>query len=151
MKSDKEEIISRSAIMPYCGCWIWTGIIDKQTGYAVANIDGKKSSVHRLSYRLWHGETVNGKYVCHKCDTRPCVNPDHLYLGTPKENYRDMQSRGRANPPKGEKQGKAKLTDALVLQIRSSPLSHAHWARTLGVAGSTILNARKRTFWKHLP
>ena len=75
-------------------CWLWQGGIEKN-GYGRIKIKGRKVGVHRLSYELHQGPIVDGLFVLHRCDTPPCVNPEHLYLGTQKQNIRDCVSRER--------------------------------------------------------
>jgi hypothetical protein len=76
------------------GCWIWRGkTFDR--GYGKFSLRQKTMKAHRVAYLLFIGEIEDGKHICHKCDNPLCVNPDHLWIGTSKENTHDMIRKGR--------------------------------------------------------
>lgn len=77
------------------GCWIWQGP-KAINGYGQVQYRGRSTVVHRKVYAVVHGIAIDRwMYVCHRCDVRLCINPDHLWLGTPKQNIHDSVNKGR--------------------------------------------------------
>lgn len=101
------------------GCWLWTGGLFHK-GYGIFNEGGRSGSAHRYAWRLFRGEIPKSMCICHTCDVRNCVNPDHLWIGTAKENTRDMyhKKRQRQIIRYGENNPSSKLTVKDVLEIR---------------------------------
>lgn len=84
------------------GCWKWTGAIDRSIGYGVIGMGGKVDGTeyaHRVSWMLAHGPIPQGKEICHTCDHRWCVNPDHLFAGTRSDNMKDAHAKKRTKIP----------------------------------------------------
>lgn len=99
-------------------CWTWRGSTVSRRGYGLIRVGNKKIQAHRFSWILHHNmEPIpEGLNVCHSCDNPGCVNPDHLWLGTRLENVRDMVKKDRH--PKGERSGRALLTESQVREAR---------------------------------
>lgn len=76
------------------GCHIWMGCCTPK-GYGQFRADGKTALAHRIAYELYRGPIPEGMCACHTCDNPSCVNPEHLSLGTPKDNTHDMLRKGR--------------------------------------------------------
>ncbi len=130
-------------------CWLWTGTISS-TGYGDFHWPGG-TKAHRFAYSLTFGPIPDGLLVCHSCDVTLCVNPAHLFLGTHKDNSRDMTAKGRG--PRGERNGIARLTDADVQEIRTIAKirgSGRKLADEYGVSTSTISTIRSGERWKHI-
>lgn len=99
IKTDvKDRIRSKVEYELNTGCWLWAGAM--RAGYGTINIRAINVYAHRASYAAHKGAIPRGLFVCHSCDTPLCVNPDHLWLGTPIENVQDMVAKGRHSPGK---------------------------------------------------
>jgi len=81
-------------------CWNWMAG-SRGTGYGAFKFNGLVVDAHRVSWILHNGEIPNGLFICHKCDNRSCVNPNHLFLGTHSDNIKDAYNKGRIKIPKG--------------------------------------------------
>lgn len=93
------------------------------------------------------GMKIEGVLVMHKCDNRPCVRPDHLFTGTPKDNMDDMIAKGRARHPRGQDHQFAKLTPQVAAEIRKATGSQRQIARVFGIGRTTVQNVRNGKAW----
>ena len=90
--------MSKIEIITESGCWIWMGCVDKLGYGRMSSCFGKPPfKAYRVSYELFVGKIPDGLLVRHKCDTPSCVNPNHLEVGTQKDNVNDASLRGRLN------------------------------------------------------
>lgn len=132
------------------GCWIWLGATD-HLGYARFWLNGKMIQASYFSYELHAGtKCPKGLCVCHHCDNPPCVNPAHFFLGTHSENMKDKVNKGRQSRMLGETNGRSKLTENQILQIRSDSRSLRETAAKYGVSKSLIGFIRSGKRWNHL-
>ncbi len=99
-------------------CWLFNGAL-KKNGYGQFRVNKKTVAAHRFSYELYKGKIPENMFVCHSCDVRNCVNPEHLFLGTRQDNMDDMVKKGRQTHMTRELNGRSKLTQEQVLEIRA--------------------------------
>ena len=122
------------------GCGFWTASLFRE-GYGRFKLDGRSRGAHRVAWELEHGPIPAGMRVLHRCDNPPCVNLEHLFLGTQGDNMRDMAAKGRQ---------RAKLTDAQVFEIRASTDVHRAIASRYGISRALVSYIRTGTRWAHL-
>ncbi|WP_428992570.1 HNH endonuclease signature motif containing protein [Lysobacter antibioticus] len=119
-----------------------------RNGYGRAEHRGVVILAHRLFYLMHNGTIAKGLMVCHRCDTRSCVNPGHLFLGTHRHNMRDMVKKGRQASLGGRLNGRRRLTADAVRHIRSSGLSTSVLMRQFDVSRRTVQYARNGKTWR---
>jgi len=130
-------------------CWEWRGNRNS-SGYGRKGIKGASYSTHRLAWAWANGSIPRGMFVCHHCDNPPCVNPRHLFLGTPKDNSQDSARKGRHPDVRGVKHPCHKLTEAQVLRIRDSKDIQIILACRYGVSQNVISAIKRRKIWRHI-
>jgi hypothetical protein len=136
-------------------CWTWTSSLDSAGYGRIRRTGGMAISAHRASWELHFGPLPfrsghHGVCVCHTCDNRACVNPEHLFLGTHDENMRDASEKGRLAWRKGEGSHAAKLTDHQIRAIRADRRLLREIAEDYGVSISTVSAIRLRRVWSHV-
>lgn len=133
-------------------CWEWQSRDNYPYGKITLNYECFIAS--RVSYFLHYKIDPKELFVCHKCDNPRCVNPVHLFLGTPKANTLDMISKGRGNQAKGEAQANAKFTVEKILLIRkryaTEGITQTALAKEFNVNQSTIHSIVKGKNWKSI-
>jgi len=134
-------------------CWEWKG--GKTRGNYGAFEDGQECRAHRVSWHMHNGPVPEGMHVLHRCDNPPCVNPEHLFLGTRSDNMRDAVAKGRfrGDQPSGEKHPRARLTWDQVREMRA--LYAEGWTQKAlsekyGVVYTQVGNIVRGESWKEV-
>ncbi len=122
-------------------CWEWTASASR--GYGYFRFEGRDQPAHRVSWVLANGKIPDGLHVCHHCDNRVCVRPDHLFTGTQFDNMRDAAAKGRlSDRPQSKFRTWSKLTNGQVVLIRKSDQPSRSLGKLYGVSKTTILNVK---------
>jgi hypothetical protein len=148
-------------------CWLWTGCVNQDGyGHVIATINGvrRNHGAHRVAYLLATGLLPAGVQVLHRCDNPPCVNPRHLFPGTPAINSADKIAKGRERHPTGSAHPMAKLTDEQVATIRQrfvdNPIlttgqhgrrfgpTYCSVAKEFGIGRYAVMAIVKRLTWR---
>jgi hypothetical protein len=130
-------------------CWTWLAGRN-HWGYGTFGINRHSFLAHRVAWEMKNGPIPLGVCVLHRCDNRPCLNPDHLFLGTQTENVRDMDEKGRRKPPRGERNASSRLKASDIPEIRLlyGKLSGPKTGERFGVSSSTIYKVWHGEKWQ---
>lgn len=120
------------------GCHICTSHYVRGDGYVIVRINNKNVRLHRHMYELTYGKIGDNLVVMHKCDNPSCMNPEHLELGTHKENMEDKVKKDRTH------KSQVRLTQEQKLELCSLSSSEEDLAKMFGVSYRTVRNIRKR-------
>jgi hypothetical protein len=145
--NDEKRMIANSKESS-SGCIEWVKF--KKLGYGVAGFNGRIEQAHRVAWIIKNGPIPKGMQINHICHNRACIKIDHLYLGTQKENMRDMDMSGRRNKTFGINNGMAKLNNDLVKLIRKDKRTNAAIAKDFSVSKSLISAVRRFLIWTHV-
>ena len=148
-----EEYINRFLdkinIDPDTGCMMWTAYVRNR--YGAFRIGSKVKQAHRVAWEMKHGTIPEGMNICHRCDTPTCVNPDHMFIGTQKDNMQDCAQKGRMDH-RGEKNSFAILDEDDIRAIRAlrGKKTQEEIAKMFGTARGNIANIMTGHSWAHV-
>lgn len=140
-----ERFEEKTLLIPFSTCHWWDGAPDRN-GYGRISVGSVNYSAHRMAYKIYKGEIPENMIVCHTCDNPMCVNPDHLWLGTNRENLQDMVKKGRT----GERGRKFNRNKAATIRFLSESFSTKEIAAFYSVKPRAIRNIINRKTWKHI-
>jgi hypothetical protein len=126
-------------------CWEWIGSTSPPSGYGQINIDRRLHLAHRVSWTLFRGPIPKGAYVCHRCDNPRCVRPDHLFLGSQRDNIGDAVSKRR--------NARHKLDEGAVIEIRrlyAEGLTQEAIGKLHGIDHTMVSRIILRKAWAHI-
>lgn len=152
-KNNIEDFWTHVDILGEDDCWNWK-LWKNTKGYGRWKVCGNPIFCHRHAYEISIGSIPDGYHVLHHCDNPLCCNPKHLFIGTNQDNVNDRVSKNRSAYTKGQSNGRAKLTDKDIIEIRrlfKSGLSHLKIAKLYNISPTTAYYAATGITWKHIP
>lgn len=133
---------------PNSGCWIWLGSISAG-GYARITVN-RSVNAHRISYAAYVDDILSDLHVLHRCDNRCCVNPEHLFLGSNRDNIADKVAKGRQARNAGIKHPSVKLTEEQALAVYADQRPFSEIARSFGLTRGTVVGIKSGKSWAFL-
>lgn len=137
------------------GCRLWIGNHSSNGyGHFYLNRSYQEELAHRVAWEIANGPIPDGLWALHRCDVRPCVNVEHLFLGDAQTNVDDMRAKGRYNCVRGEQHGSTSLTEEKVLQVfqllAENKLTHEEIGNKFDVDRRVIEHINTGNTWRHL-
>ena len=129
-------------------CWIWAGH-QNDTGYGFFDVDDTYFRVHRVSFFLAYGDPKQ-YLVCHSCDNRLCCNPEHLFIGTDKDNMLDRDKKLRVSHGERHPRTKLKTADVRKILALKGTLQNKEIAVLFGITMGCLSGILQRKAWKHV-
>lgn len=141
-----EYFAARSTVNTNTGCVEWK-LHRNKLGYGTLKYKQKAYMAHRFHWEYKNGKIPEGLIICHKCDNPCCINIDHLFVGTYKDNSEDMKSKGRGRYYYGEEHPSSKLTEELIISIKSDTRSQYEIAKHFGISQSMVSQIKTNKSW----
>lgn len=146
---DAEYFKDRCTVNEATGCHEWTRHLNPG-GYGTLKHKRKQQMAHRAAWEFWRGPIPAGMIVCHRCDNRRCINPDHLFIGTTQDNVDDKMAKGRFRPCRGERSGTSKLTESEIMAIRLDNRPQSTIAADYGISQSNVSIIKQGKTWAEI-
>lgn len=143
----RERFEEKCQPIPELGCWAWTHF-KRPDGYGEMTYKGRARYAQKVAWDLFRGPIPKNLHVLHTCDNRWCVNPDHLFLGTNRDNVNDKLAKGRQ--PWGSQIHQSKLTKEQVLSILNDARTQRAIAEDYNICQQTVSQIKRRQSWQRL-